>query len=180
MLAEVLDASNCCTAETQQISERFARDLRFVFSHAAQLCEEAGCNCLAQRFAAGGGQSFETCSCGCATRMDGEHHPLVHLLVKLVPLSALLSASGYHDLALLCARLAQELEPTLDLDLERALSLLALGETARAARIYARILQRLGYIPAEALRRLGELAAEHAAEDDISELYRELLLRLAA
>lgn len=97
------------------------------------------------------------------------------MLAKLAPLAQALDRAGYHFLALLTTELAFTCEPTLDLELSAAYLRLLLGDNREAAGIYRQVLRRRGAIPAAELQRLQRLMAAHHAEDDIRELYRELL-----
>ena len=102
--------------------------LNYIYSSVAELCaKELAAAVLAQRFAsrplaATGGLQLHAIAA-----QPNPRAPLVHLLAKLAPLTALLAAHGHHDLALFTAELARTLEPTMDLNLARALAYVALG-----------------------------------------------------
>jgi hypothetical protein len=162
-----------------RISEaELSQYLNYIYSSVAELCDKAGCSCLAQRFASRPLAEGDACNCTATIQEPGQRAPLVHLLAKLAPLTSLLAAHGHHDLALFTAELARALEPTMDLNLARALAYVALGETDAAARIYSGIVHKIGFIPAHDMQQLAELAAAHSSEDDISALYRALKLQM--
>lgn len=151
-----------------------ARQVEHLYTAVAAVCRDVGCLCLAERFSrpqgACGADHQDPCPiCGtesCKT--------LPHMLVKLAPLTHALDQAGYHYLALLTAELAFACEPTLDLQLTGAYLRLLLGDNEDATRIYQQVLRQRGAIPAAEIERLAQLVAAHHAEEDISELYREL------
>jgi hypothetical protein len=143
-----------------------------LFGTVSQLCREIGCNCLAERFAS---SCAECTPATVACSYAAEHQrPMIHLMAKLAPLTRVLLDSGYYDIALATVQIALALEPTLDLALARAYLHVVLGDMADASRIYRDVLQRLGTIPQDELRRLTELSRTHAQEEDIAELVNQL------
>lgn len=159
---------------TYASTTEMARQVEQLYVAIAAVCRDVGCPCLADRFSpsaavcdAAGEEPCQICGqWGCKV--------LPHKLAKLAPLVNALDQAGYHFLALMAAQLALACEPTQDLELSSAYLHLLLGDNEEAARTYQRVLRRQGAIPAAELERLARLVAAHQAEDDISELYREL------
>jgi tetratricopeptide (TPR) repeat protein len=154
---------------TQQVKR-----LQELYRAVAGICAEVGCTCLAERFNSAMLASESKDVGVCPACMGQTSRVLPHYLAKLVPLIEVLHKAGYHDLALLTTELALQIEPTIDLRFNYAYLALVLGETEEAVEIYRNIVNSRGSIPAAEINRLLELAATHAAEEDIAEVCREL------
>lgn len=158
----------------EQLTEQQLREkISGVFAEISDLCREAGCQCLAERLG-GFEPSAHIHTEECCPDGPTEKTLRLHLLTKLTPLVKLLHETGYHDLALETAKLAMELEPTMDMELRNAFLNLLLGENQAALRHYSRIIKERGSIPARELKILAKLIEDHASEDDLLEIYQEL------
>ena len=155
----------------QTLTELEMQRIGRLFRAVARVCAEIGCQCLAERFDVGM-QDLEQQTCPVCGQKACKALP--HMLAKLAPLVRALDAAGYHDLALMSAKIALNYEPTLDLHLDYAYLSLVLGENKEAVRTYAGILRNYGSLNSATLERVEEMSRRHCSEEDIAELCREL------
>ncbi|MBN2083146.1 hypothetical protein JW859_13190 [bacterium] len=155
----------------QTLTELEQQRIKRLYRAVARVCAEIGCQCLAERFDVGL-LDLEQQSCPVCGKQACKALP--HLLAKLAPLVRALDGAGYHDLALMSAKIALDYEPTLDLHLDYAYLNLILGENKEAVRTYAGILRDYGSIDSATLERVEAMSRCHCSEDDIAALCQEL------